>query len=155
MTTTLSKILADAKGGPIVYQDNNVSMSIKLSVAKEQEIEFEFIKFDKRFRQGFEVSVDKKKGYIVVNEQKLVSPIFWTDTAPNKFMIKCFTLKDQGEINIWNIWQNIKYQDNIDAWIGNSGLYIIDEGNNIFTFHCSNGLGEVCFDELVFKVKML
>lgn len=155
MTYSLAKILVNAKGGPIDYKGKNITLSFRHSIESEQEIEFEFVNFNKEVRQGIEVSVEQKKGYVEVNGQKIVSPIFWTDTAPEKFIFKCFSSKDEGTINIWNVWENIEYKGNIDAWIGNSGLYYVDEGNDVFTLHCSNGMGDICFDDLVIRLRFI
>jgi len=152
LAETLAKKLSEAKGEPIEFQDKKVMMSFRIPVKKGQEIQVEFIKYDETYQQGFEISIDQKKGFIEVNDQKLISPVFWVNTAPRIFSFKCLTKKDEGIINVWNVWQNIEYKDNIDAWIGNAGLYVEEIEQNTYIFYCSNGLNEVNFSDLVFKL---
>lgn len=152
MADTLAKMLTDAKGGPIDYHGKSVMMSYRIPVKKDQEIEVELLKYDETYQQGFEVSIDQRKGFIAVNDQKLNSPVFWTNTAPKIFSFKCHTKKTEGVMNIWNVWKNIEYKDNVDAWIGNAGLYVEQMEAGTFIINCSNGMNEVDFSDLVFKV---
>ncbi|WP_148134548.1 hypothetical protein [Candidatus Formimonas warabiya] len=154
MEKTLAQILSDKKGGPIDYNGKNVVMAKKIPVKSGQEVEIEILRFNGDSKQGFEVSIDQRKGYIEVNGQKLNSPIFWTDTAPRTFSFKCFPKKTEGIMGIWNVWKNIEYKENTDAWIGNAGLYVerIDDEKTIL--HCSNGIGDVNFDDLVLQIKI-
>ena len=147
-------MLADAKGGPIDYNGKNVFLSYKMPVRKGQEVEIEFMEYDKNYHQGIEVSIDQRKGEVDINGQKLVSPVFWTHTAPKIFSFVCNTKKEQGTINLWNVWQNIEHEEGIDAWIGNSGLYIERLENDTLIFYCSNGINGVNFSDLVFKIKL-
>lgn len=152
MLPTLAEVLTKAKGCPIIYDGKNVVMSYSISVKKEQEVEVEFIHFDEMYQQGFEVSVDQRKGLVEVNAKKYISPVFWTNTAPKNFIFKCLTKKDNGIFNIWNVWKNIDFKNNIDSWIGNAGLYVEHIEKGIYVFHCSNGINKVNFNDLIFKV---
>lgn len=105
-------------------------------------------------QQGIENSIDQRKGYIEVNDQKLNALVFWTKTAPKVFEFKCYPKKSEGVMNIWNVWRNVEYKDNVDSWIDNAGLYIEQLEDNVFVFHCSSGRGSVNFDDLVFKVRI-
>ncbi|MDA8235191.1 MAG: hypothetical protein M0Z31_10400 [Clostridia bacterium] len=151
---TLAQMLANAKGEPIDYEGKSVMMSYKIPVLKGQEVEVEFLDYNDTYQQGFEVSIDQRKGTVEINGQKLSAPVFWTHTAPKIFSFKCYTKKTEGFLNIWNVWQNIEYKDNVDAWIGNSGMFVEKLEDGALIFHCSNGVGEVNFDDLVFKVKV-
>jgi len=153
LAKTLAEILANAKGGPIDCQGKSVMMSYKIPVAKGQEVEIEFLQYNETYQQGFEVSIDQRKGFIEVNGQRLNAPVFWTNTAPKTFSFKCFPKKPEGLMNIWNVWQNIEYKENIDSWIGNAGLYVEQMEDGELIFHCSNGMDQVNFEDLVFKMK--
>lgn len=147
-------MLSDAKGGPIDYQGRSVMMSYKIPINKGQDVFVEILKYNDIVEQGFEVSVDQRKGLVEVNDQKINAPIFWTKTAPKTFSFKCYPKKTTGVINIWNVWRNIEYKDNVDAWIGHAGLYIEQDEDGAIVFHCSNGIQQVDFEDLVFRVKV-
>lgn len=151
----LSERLAENRGGPIEYKNRKVFMAYETVVLRNQIIDIEFVKFNKSVKQGIEMSMDRSKGYlqvIDVDNEKIKHPIFWTDTAPSSFRVKCLPRKKEGTLLIWNIWIYPE-EERIDAWIGNSGLYIEKVEDNVSMIHCSNGIGRVNFDDLVFKVK--
>lgn len=154
MIDTLAKKLSDAKGGPIDFQDKAVVMSYKMPINKGQEVFVEILNYNTTVDQGFELSVDQRKGFIEVNGQKLKSPIFWTKTAPTTFSFKCYPKKAVGSINIWNVWRNIEHKDNVDAWIGHAGLYVEHGDDDSIIFHCSNGIQQVDFNDLVFRINV-
>jgi hypothetical protein len=113
----------------------------------------EFIGSENDYRQGIEIYLDKSKGYIEVKDQKLNLPDFWKDTAPSTFLFKCFPERETGQLNLWNIWV---YTDNrVDAWVGNAGLIIEQKGEGVFLFRCSNGTGDIDFEDLVFRLILL
>ena len=144
-------MLSDAKGGPIDYQGRSIMMSCKVPIVKGQEVFIEILKHNDIVEQGFKVSIDQRKGSIEINNQKINTPIFWTKTAPKTFSFVCYPKKAIGIMNIWNVW---KYKENIDAWIGHAGLYIEYDEDGAIVLHCSDGIKEVDFENLVFKVKI-
>ena len=154
MGKTLAQLLSEAKGGPIDFEGKIVGMSYKVPVTKAQEIEVEILQFNEYPQQGFEVSIDQREGYIEVNGRKLTAPTFWTSTAPRMFSFRCFPKKTEGIMNIWNVWENVEYKENIDAWVGNAGLYIEKIDDESIVLHCSNGVGDVNFEDLVLKIKI-
>lgn len=148
----LAEILAQAEGGPINYQGKNVTLSYKIPIVKGQELEIEILRDNLKYKQGIALSVDRRKGCIEINGQELKSPIFWTSTAPKKFSFKCVSQGEKGIVNIWNIWSNLSHPEETDAWIGNAGLYVEHPSAKELVFHCSSGVGDVNFDDLIFKV---
>jgi len=151
---TLAQLLSEEKGEPIEFKGKSVVMSYKIPITRAQEVEIEILHFNGDLKQGFEVSIDQRKGYIDVNGQKVTAPLFWNDTAPTIFSFRCFPKKTKGIMNIWNVWKNFKYKENTDAWIGNAGMYVERIDVATITFHCSNGIGDVNFEDLVFKMKL-
>ena len=95
----------------------------------------------------------KEKGILKVNKQKLNSPVFWKDTTPSTFIFKCFPKKETGQLNLWNIWQYI--DGRVDAWIGNAGIIVEQEDEGICFFRCSSGIGDIDFDDLVFRLILM
>lgn len=61
--------------------------------------------------------------------------------------------KETGQINLWNIW---KYIDGrVDVWIGNAGLIVEQEDEGIFLFRYSSGIGDIDFDDLVYRLILM
>ncbi len=60
MERKLAEILAQAEGGPINYQGKNVTLSYKIPVIKDQEIEIEILQDTLKHKQGIALSVDKR-----------------------------------------------------------------------------------------------
>ncbi len=147
---SLAEMFIKNKGEAININGGLVVMSQKLEVKTDQYVKIEFIRSKNDYRQGIELSLDKRKGCIEVNNQKLNSPVFWKDTAPSTIIFKCFPKKETGQLNLWNIWQYI--DDRVDAWIGNAGIIVEQEDEGIFLFRCSSGIGDIDFDDLVFRL---
>ncbi|WP_141769950.1 hypothetical protein [Bacillus massilinigeriensis] len=150
---SLSEMFMKNKGEAININGSLVVMSQRLEVKTGQDIKIEFIRSKNDYRQGIEFSLDKRKGYIEVNKQKINSPVFWKNTAPSTFIFKCFPKKEIGQINLWNIWQYT--DDRVDAWIGNAGIIVEQEGEGIFLFRCSSGIGDIDFEDLVFRLILI
>jgi len=154
MSLTIAEMLANAKGGPIDYNGKSIVMSYKIPITMSQEVELEFIRVNDKYQQGVEISIDIMEGFIEVNGQKLNSPVFWTATAPKLFTFKCNPLKKKGLLNIWNVWRSVEHNDIVDAWTGNSGIYIEHKNDNEYLFYCSCGRGDVNFNDLVFRLRI-
>lgn len=150
----LAEMFINNKGQPVTLNGNQIVMSHRVDVVKNQEATIEIISCNNEYRQGIELSIDKRKGFIEVNNQKLTAPVFWLDTAPKIFTFKCYPVKNMGKMNIWNIWQFSKQEDRVDAWIGNSGIQVKQEDEKTLVFHCSNGVGDIDFNDLVFKLTL-
>ena len=147
-------MLAEANGGPIDYQGRNVMMSYRIPILNGQEFQIEVLHYKNDLvEQGFEVSVDQRKGLIYTNGQKLRAPVFWMETAPITISFICYTSKANGILNIWNVWRTINRKDSIEAWIGHAGLYIEEDGKNAVVIHCSNGIHQVDFSDLVLRME--
>lgn len=154
MKASLSAMFIEHKGKPLNIDGNQVVMSHKVEVVKNQEVRIELISWKSEYRQGIEVSLDTRKGMVEVNGEKLSDPIFWTDSAPRCFAFKCHPRKAIGHLNILNIWQHRDSEGRIDAWVGNAGIIIHQEEEGSFLFSCSNGIGEVHFDDIVFRIRV-
>jgi hypothetical protein len=155
VSLSLAEMFIQTNGEPVVINGVQVVMSYRVEVKKGQEVKIDFISSKSSFRQGIEISLDKRKGFVEVNSQNLFTPVFWKDTAPSSFVIKCFPKKNEGQLNIWNIWQqHFNPEGRIDAWLGNSGINIEQLGTSSYQFRCSNGIGEIDFEDLVFQVTL-
>jgi hypothetical protein len=143
--------------GAMISLIQKQNIILKMPIKKEQVVVIEFLSFMETFHQGIGLSIDKRQGDIQVFEvdnEKIKHPVFWTDTAPRIVKIKCFPKKQDGYLHIWNIWRHSD-DGGADAWIGNAGLYEELQEDGSLLFHCSNGVGDVDFNDLIFKVTLL
>lgn len=150
MIKTLAELFIQNKGEPLNINGRKIVMSHQIDITQGQVLTIEFIKSATKYRQGIEISVDKRKGQVEINEEKYTAPVLWVDTAPNKVEVKCLPKKSNGQINIWNIWN---YEgDGVDAWIGNAGMHVEQVNDRLCILHCSLGIGEFDLNDLIVKV---
>ncbi|MCG1021456.1 hypothetical protein [Sutcliffiella horikoshii] len=149
---SLGEMFIKNKGEALNINGSQVVMSKRFEVKLGQDIKIEFISCRNEYRQGIELSLDKRKGYIEINSQRIKSPVFWQDSAPSSFIIKCFPHNQVGQLNLWNIWD---FDGGVEAWVGNAGIIVEQEDDNNFLFRCSNGIGDIDFNDLVFRLTVI
>jgi hypothetical protein len=154
MNKTLSQLFIEAKGGPILINNIPTFMSIKIPIWNGQRLDISFLYFDNQPRQGIELSVDSNKGHVEANGQIVQSPVFWTDSAPKEFEVICIPKGTSGFVNIWNIWQ-LSPTTTIHAWTGNAGIQVDNNTPGTFILNCSNGINEVNFTNIVFRITVV
>ena len=87
------------------------------------------------------------KGTIEVNGQQHSEIVLWADTSPQELSI-IVSCKSACELKAWNVW---RVDDLTQAWVGNAGL-VVEEINEGFTLRCSDGVGNVDFDDFVVQI---
>ncbi len=75
--------------------------------------------------------------------------VFWADTSPETVNITVSS-KDGCELKVWNVW---RIDGLTQAWVGNSGLIIENQGNKIKLL-CSDGVGEPSFSDLIIDMEI-
>lgn len=82
--------------------------------------------------------------------------LLWCDTAPPKVSVRIKS--EPGEetiLKIWNVWRGkVGGSDVTQAWLGNAGMRINQQGNQIFLC-CSDGEGPVDFGNLNARITLL
>lgn len=151
MDGELAFLLGEQSGGPIEYNGKNVVMVFEKEVRKSQSVQIEVIHFDE-IKQGIAILIDNWESAIIFQGKPYVHPVFWMP-SPRIIEFSCQTRDEIGKLSIWNVWECPYYQ-NTDAWIGNAGMYIDEVAKDTYIVHCSNGTGEVDFDNLIFKITM-
>ena len=151
MDRELACLLGEKKGGPIEYDGRNVVMTFEKEVEKNQEVEIEIIHYD-NCKQGIAILVDNWKNAILFQGKPYTHPVFWMP-SPQIIEFSCLIQEKIGNLIIWNIWECPYYQ-NMDAWIGNAGMCIDEVCTNTYMVYCSNGMGEVDFENLIFKIAL-
>lgn len=74
----------------------------------------------------------------------------WSDTAPESIE---FAVHDRSRLpyfRVWNVWRTRHGAE--DAWTGNFGMWVEQRGTS-YRFHCSDGLGDVDFADLAFRIE--
>lgn len=153
----LAEILAKAKGGPIQYEGHEVRMILHIPIQKGDVFKLKWIRWNDAIRQGVDLGIpgEKKQRYggeILIAGQRLRAPRLWVDTAPKEVEFTCFPKGKSGELGIWNIWQG---KWSVNSWLCDAGLYVETPSDDTWIFHCSDGLGGVSFDDLVFELKRI
>jgi hypothetical protein len=92
-------------------------------------------------------------GEIVANDQALDDVVLWTDTAPPQSTAE---LRPKGSkpmtVRAWNVWRD--EAGTMQAWIGDAGIVVEDDGSGTVTLRCSDGYDEPSFDDLVVKLTL-
>jgi hypothetical protein len=153
MDSTLSDLFMETKGGPVLINNIPTLMAVKYPIRNGQRLNVSFLYYDNHPRQGIELSVDNNKGNIEVNGQIINRPVFWTDTAPKEFEIKCIPKGQSGFVHIWNIWQ-FSATKTIHAWTGNAGIQVDENTPGAIVLNCSNGLCDVNFSNIVIRINI-
>ncbi len=89
------------------------------------------------------------KGKIEVNGQQHSEIVLWADTSPEDVLITT-SCKSDCELKAWNVW---RIDDLTQAWVGNAGL-VVDEHDHSITLRCSDGVGDVDFDDFVVQIEL-
>ncbi|MBF6651214.1 MULTISPECIES: hypothetical protein [unclassified Methylobacter] len=146
MTSTLSELFQEAKGEPITFSGRLVHGIYKREVKANTIFTIKILSHSEEIVQG--VHIKGAKGKFEVNGQLYPEIILWTDTCPAEIPIK-FSSKSDETVKFWNVWRN---KNTTHAWIGNAGLCINEEENKIL-LECSDGIGDVNFNDLVVEIK--
>jgi hypothetical protein len=74
----------------------------------------------------------------------------WSDTAPELIEFGVSDRSRLQRLRVWNVWRTRHGAE--DAWTGNFGMWVEQSGTS-FRFHCSDGIGDVDFGDLVFRIE--
>ena len=100
--------------------------------------------------QGLNLSLTD--GVLEVNEERIRDVVLYTDTAPRHVPLICHT---EGPVTaqVWNSWRAESGEDRDDAWIGEAGIAVDDQGSEEVRLRCSDGIGPLDFDDLVVRLR--
>lgn len=138
MTATLGEMFSASRGAPIRVGSVTVQMMLELPVDEGESFWVHWISATSDPPQGLRIKLDH--GRLLVNGQHIEDVVLWRDTAPDMTEFRCEADDGgHGVLKVWNVWKDpggIK-----QAWIGNSGMIISDEGS-VIRLHCSHGPGQ-------------
>lgn len=149
MTETLSSIFQRTRGAPIQVAERLVYPIFQKKIkAGRSNFLARRLKSTMQPVSGLRLKV--VKGELEVNDQRHSEVILWADTSPESV---CFSVlsKTGCELKIWNVW---RVNDIAQAWVGNAGMVISEEGR-ITNLECSGGTEAVDFSTLVFQIESI
>lgn len=149
--TKLAQRFQAAKGAPIEVDGQTVQMMYELAPLSEPAELRVALETSSSRPQGLRLKA--RNGEIVVKDQALEDVVLWTDTAPPETVSE---LRPNGKkplaIRVWNVWRD--EAGTMQAWIGDAGLVVEDEGSGTVTLRCSDGYDEPSFDDLRVKLTL-
>jgi hypothetical protein len=141
MDSSLGELFRRSRGAPIDYQGWKVYAIFERQIGSQQIIHVR-LESSRERPQG--VCIKIVKGTLLVNAQQLNEAVIWTDTAPPSVRIVCQP-EGKATLKIWNTWKDDA--GIVHAWIGNGGM-LVDSSPERVRLRCSDGIGEVSFDDL-------
>jgi hypothetical protein len=115
-------------------------------------IDVEFLRTAVDRVQGLNLSLTD--GTLEVNQERIRDVVLYTDTAPRHVRLICHT---EGPVTaqVWNSWRAESGEDRDDAWIGEAGIVVDDQGPQGVLLRCSDGIGPLDFGDLVVRLRFV
>lgn len=147
MTETLSSVFQRTQGAPVEVAGRLVYPIFQKKIKKGRS-NFLARRLKSSAQPILGLRLKVVKGELEVNGQRHSEIILWADTSPECvfFSVLC---KTACELKIWNVW---RVQDIVQAWVGNAGMVISEEGGTI-SLECSGGTEAIDFSSLVFQIE--
>jgi hypothetical protein len=125
---------------------------IEIENDKEQELRFDFVSTNSKYRQGVRIASDYGDGYIEING--VISKEFqlWEDTCPHNISIKC--RNNEGKISIYNIFDLGASRGGIKSQVDSSGM-VIETNNKCRIYKCNDFGFQTDFNKLIFKIELV
>lgn len=149
MTETLSSIFQRTRGAPIQVAERLVYPIFQKEI-KAGRSSFWARRLKSSMQPVPGLRLKTVKGELEVNDQRHSEIILWADTSPESVYFSVLS-KTGCELKIWNVW---RVNDTAQAWVGNAGMVISEEGR-ITNLECSGGTEAVDFSTLVFQIESI
>jgi hypothetical protein len=143
----LAEELAAAQGGPIERDGQLVRMLYELPPVTAATTLRITLKAGAARPQALRLKA--RGGSVRVNDQLLDDVVLWTETAPSELVLELVpkSAKKPLILRAWNAWRDPA--GTTQAWIGDAGLVVSDQGAGTVTLACSDGFDAVDFTDLV------
>ncbi len=137
--------------GPVVFEGQLVSRVLRLPIEEDVLLKLRPRSFVKRPRQAISLSVHGASA--TVNGYEGRKFIFWAgkfraDGRPATVEVQA--VAKGAYVNVWNSWESPSGR--VDAWLMDSGMIVEQTSDHAFIAHCSDGVGDPDFGNLVFDV---
>lgn len=142
---TLSEKFQSSMGKPVEIEGKNAYPIYVVELEKEKQVIVKWVSTHSKLKQGIQIKIDK--GILEVNGEKLSNIILWEDTSPNVVQLRCIPKKN-SKLKVWNVWE---VEGATQAWVGNAGMDISESGH-LVRLRCSDGSGDVNFQNLIVEL---
>ena len=124
---------------------------IELEKNKEQELKFNFISTNSKYKQGVRIAIDFGDGYIEINGIKSKEFNLWEDTCQHNIIMKC--KNTEGKISVYNIFDLGNSRGGIRSQVDSSGM-LIETNDKYRIYKCNDAGFQTNFDKLVFEIEL-
>lgn len=139
--TSLADEFLASKGSTITRNGLDIFPTITIAVRNGSGLRLRRLGASSRRAQAMKLAVDR--GALNVNGVSAPTVALWTHTAPATADL--IVEGAASQVTFWNAWSI----DGIDtSWVGNAGMTATEDDQGL-TIRCSDGVGEVSFDDLV------
>jgi hypothetical protein len=146
----LSERFMDTDAKSIDVDGRAVVQMYEREVPDGTTVDVEFMRTAGDRVQGLNLSLTD--GVLEVNQERIRDVVLYTDTAPRRVPLICRT-GGPVTLQVWNSWRAESGEDRDDAWIGEAGIAVDDQGSEDVLLRCSDGIGPLDFDDLVVRLR--
>jgi hypothetical protein len=146
----LSERFMDTDAKSIEVDGRSVVQMYEREATDGTTVDVEFLRTAGDRVQGLNLSLTD--GVLEVNEQRIRDVVLYTDTAPRHVRLLCRS-GGPATLQVWNSWRAQSGEDRNDAWIGEAGIAVDDQGSEEALLRCSDGIGPLDFDDLVVRLR--
>lgn len=149
MAEKLSDLFERAKAPVVTWEDVLVHSMYELpDLPNGTIVRIEFGDPNPARPEGLRLKI--RGGSLLIEGRELNDVVLWSDSSP-QLVTATVRGSMSGTLRLWNCWRDPA--DTMQAWIGNAGMLVepIADG---FVLRCSDGFGEISFDDLVAKIEI-
>lgn len=137
--------------GPVLFKGQLVCRVLRLPIEEGALLKLRPRSYVKRPRQAISLSLHGARA--TVNDFEGTRFIFWADqfrADGRSAVVEMQEVAEDAYVNVWNSWESPRSR--VDAWLMDAGMIVEQTSNHAFTAHCSDGVGDPDFGNLVFDV---
>lgn len=145
MTATLSAAFQRGNPRKAKWQGTTVHSVLRLPVSAGDVLRVERRSSSASRAQALKIATDRGE----LRANGIVVPVvaIWSHTAPPEAVLEVVGRRTRT-VDIWNAWS---FQGVDSSWLGNAGM-VVESSDDSHLLRCSDGLGQVSFDDLVVHV---
>lgn len=145
MTATLAAAFQRGNARKAKWQGTTVHSVLRIQVGEGDILRISRRTSSPSRAQALKVATDRGE----VRANGIVVPVvaIWSHTAPPEVVVEVVGRRTRT-VDLWNAWS---FQGVDSAWLGNAGMIVESTGDS-HLLRCSDGLGDVSFDDLVVHV---
>ncbi len=150
---SLQSLFLSSRGRPLKIGEFEVIQLDRISVGKGT-VEIRFISTNSNYLEG--VALQAQDGHLVLSDGSKTQRVYtWFEkTLPSTVTYEVES--NEKELRVWNIYKASGSSDRTqaDAWTNNAGMVVHANTPLKKRYHCSDGMGEFCMDNLVFEIEV-